>query len=88
MQLFCFCADEFEFEFRFAASVEPWRLEKTHAYLMTAGGLFGGSVVQWCSYWWCCGARLNCLVMRDLAIVISAEGDGDRGRARATFKCV
>jgi len=26
--------------------------------------------------------------MRDLAIVISAEGDGDRGRARATFKCV
>jgi len=40
------------------------------------------------SYWWCCGARLNCLVMRDLAIVISAEGDGDRGRARATFKCV
>lgn len=69
------------------ASIEPWRQEKTHEYLTTAGGRFGGSVVQLLVEQWC-SARLNCLVMRYLAIVISAEGDGDRGRARATFKCV
>lgn len=73
------------------ASIEPWRQEKTHEYLTTAGGRFGGSVVQLLVEQWCSGAvvhdltALSCVIWQSLLAPREMEIVGVPGQLSNAF---